>query len=229
MPDISTLSLIELTEPLFECICRLNRSVRGKGRSEQAPVKAEITSILADMKAKAAATPGLLEQYEKIELVLLFFVDFMIKESALPFAKEWKELAFERNELAGDEKFFDLLEETLQDRSRAATDRLAVFYTCLGLGFTGWYAGQPEFLRRKSKEIFARIADIRETQTEARICPEAYDGVDPRNLVEPPSARLTGIGIALLVLLLVLFIANIWCYQQAVHQLVRDFRAVIAS
>ena len=37
-------------------------------------------------------------------------------ESTLPFAAQWNQnrLAYERNELAGDEKFFDLLEETIQ-------------------------------------------------------------------------------------------------------------------
>ena len=36
----------------------------------------------------------------------------MISESSLPFAAQWNQnrLAYERNELAGDEKFFDLLE-----------------------------------------------------------------------------------------------------------------------
>ena len=84
------------------------------------------------MKASAAATGGLAAQYDKIELPLIFFADFMVKEGGYNISKKWKELAFDRNELGGDEKFFDLLEETLKDPSPAATDRLAVFYTCLG-------------------------------------------------------------------------------------------------
>jgi cytochrome bd-type quinol oxidase subunit 1 len=44
-----------------------------------------------------------------------------------------------QRQLAGDEKFFDLLEETLNDSSEDASERLAVYYTCLGLGFMGMY------------------------------------------------------------------------------------------
>ena len=191
------MTLIELCEPLFQYVCRLSRSARKGGAFEHTQVQAEIKALLVDIKAKSAGTqPPLVESFDKIEIVLMFFVDFMIKESALPWAKEWKELAFERNELAGDEKFFDLLEDTLKDRSPSAPERLAVFYTCLGLGFTGWYTGQPEFLRRKMKEIAGRL----QTATEsgggdiARICPDAYEHVDTRDLVEPPGTKLLGIG-----------------------------------
>ena len=50
-------------------------------------------------------------------------------------------------------KFFDLLDETLNDPSDEATERLKIFYTCLGLGFSGWYAGQSEYLRGKMLDI----------------------------------------------------------------------------
>ena len=42
---------------------------------------------------------------------------------------------------------FDLLEETLKESGDDAAERLAVFYVCLGLGFSGIYFQQPEFLR----------------------------------------------------------------------------------
>ena len=68
----------------------------------------------------------------------------------MQFSPQWQKepLAFERNELAGDEKFFDLLEETLNDSSEEATEQLAVYHICMGLGFTGIYARQPEQLRK---------------------------------------------------------------------------------
>ena len=57
---------------------------------------------------------------------LIFFVDSLISESTLPFAAEWnrKRLAYERNELAGDEKFFDFLDETLAEKGPDADERL---------------------------------------------------------------------------------------------------------
>ena len=114
----------------------------------------------------------------------------MISEIGLSWAREWKELAFEHQEMAGDEKFFDLLEETLKDKSPAANQRLAVFYTCIGLGFTGWYTGQPEYLRRKMKEIAARLQAGGQIADAARICADAYEKVDTRDLIEPPGTQL---------------------------------------
>jgi len=216
------MTLVELCEPLFQYICRLSRSARKGGSYEYGQVQAEIKALLADIKAKSADTqPPLIESYDKIEIVLMGFCDFMIKESALSWAKDWQELAFEKREMAMDEKFFDILEDTLKDRSPSAPERLGVFYTCLGLGFTGFYTGQPEFLRRKMKEIAGRLQSGTESGAGdiARICPDAYEHVDTRDLVEPPSTKLFGIGIALLGLVIVLFIANAFIYGQQIKEI----------
>ena len=128
---------------------------------------------------------------------MIFFVDSMISESGLAVASTWNRnrLAYDRKELAGDEKFFDLLDETLNDPSDEASQRLVVFYTCIGLGFTGWYTGQPEYLRGKMLDISQRIRTAMETDKTARICPETYLNVDTRDLVQPPASRLGGIAI----------------------------------
>src|SRR5690242_6782650 len=90
-------SLLDLAEPLFQYICRINRSARKGGNYEITQVQTEIKSFLQEAKAKSVGA-NLSDQWEKIELVLMFFADFMIKESSLPWAREWKELAFERHE-----------------------------------------------------------------------------------------------------------------------------------
>jgi type VI protein secretion system component VasF len=206
------MTLLELCEPLFQYICRLNRSARKGGNYELGQVQSEIKGILGEAKAKSVGE-NLSDQYEKIELPLMFFCDFMIKESALPWAREWKELAFERHEMAGDEKFFDVLEETLKDKSPAANDRLTVMYTCIGLGFTGWYTSQPEYLRRKMKEIAARLQAAGMFSDAQRICADAYEKVDTRDLVEPPGMKLLGIAIVLLGLIVVLFVMYAYLFS----------------
>jgi hypothetical protein len=203
------MTLVELCEPLFQYICRLNRSVRKGLPVETSTVRSEIKAILADMKAKAATTPNLVANYEKVELTLLFFVDFMVRDFV---GGRWQELAAERKELAGDERFFDLLDETLKEQGDAANERLAVYYVCLGLGFTGWYQGQPEFLRKKMLEISARIRGIMDADTATRICPEGYEHVNTANLVEPPGRKLVGVGIALVCLFILVFGLNISMY-----------------
>ena len=136
------ISLLELTEPLFQYICRLNRIGRRGPLSksgdtttflartaagattparasslDEVVARSEIKALLEDMMSKAATDLRLSHQARKIELPLIFFVDSMISESTLPFASQWNQnrLAYERQELAGDEKFFDLLDETLRE------------------------------------------------------------------------------------------------------------------
>ncbi len=212
------MTLVELCEPLFQYICRLSRSTRKGIRIELTTVRSEVKAILADIKAKAGLDRNLVAQFDKIELVLLFFVDFMVRECVRGTGgggERWQELAAERKELAGDERFFDLLEETLKESGDAATERLAVFYTCMGLGFTGWYAGQPEYLRKKMLEISARTRAMMDTDQNSKICPEAYEHVNTSNFIEPPGKKLIGVGIALVGLFILVVGLNISLYYKA--------------
>ena len=204
------MTLLELCEPFFQYVCRLQRSTRMECTVEMDQVRSDITNIFNDMKSNALTSPELPNQYEKVELPLIFFVDFMIKESTLNFAADWYELARERNELAGDEKFFDLLDAELLDPSDAATQRLVIFYTCIGLGFTGVYTGQPENIQRLMSKISARVSGMMDADKRSFICPEAYENVDDRDFVEPQSTKLVGLGIALIGLIVVWCIAYFW-------------------
>ena len=222
------MTLLELCEPLFQYICRLNRSARKGGMFEIVQVRTEIKTLFDEMKAKSSADLNLSEQYEKVRLPLIFFVDLMIKDSKLPFANDWEELASEVGELAGDERFFDLLDDTLVDQSRPAAERLAVFYICMGLGFDGIYAGQTEELQKFMLKCSARISNMMDVDENTRICPESYENVDTRNLIEPPNRKLVGIGVALVGLVIVLFIANIFLYQWRSDDLTTSLDNIVA-
>ena len=141
------MTILQLTEPLFQHVCRLNRFARRAGAAKpssgdttylslkpESPAAAasaaaktasldytvarsEIKALFEDMMTKASSDMRLSQQARKVELPLIFFVDSMISESSLPFAAQWNQnrLAYDRQELAGDEKFFDLLDETLKE------------------------------------------------------------------------------------------------------------------
>lgn len=203
--------LVECCEPLFQYVCRLNRSARKGVSPEMAQVKADIKGLLADCKSKAAAN-RLGDAYDKVEIILLYFIDFMVRESKLTFAKQWRDLAHERNKLAGDEDFFDELDQTLKDPSDSATERLGVYYTCLGLGFTGWYTGQPEYLRKKQLEVASRLRGMMDADRSAKICPESYENVNTADLVQPPARTLVAVAIVLVGLMATLFAANVALY-----------------
>ena len=208
------MTLLELCEPLFQYVARLSRLARMGYALELNEVRRDVKRTLQEMKANTSASGELLAQYEKVELPLIFFVDFVIKESRLSFAAEWEELGRERNELAGDEKFFDLLDADLADPSDAATQRLVIYYTCLGLGFTGVYTGQRENILRLVSEISGRISAMIEADEESCVCPEAYENVDARDFVEPPGADLGYVGIALIGLLVLCTIAYLYVFMR---------------
>jgi type VI protein secretion system component VasF len=224
------MTLLELCEPLFLYVCRLNRSARKGGSHEYNRVRTEIDAIFDQMRSRSASEPRLISQYEKTERVLIFFVDSMIAESKLTFAREWhrNRKAFELDELAGDDRFWELLDETLEDSTPDASERLSVFYTCIGLGFTGFYAGQPEYLRNKMLQISARLQGVVDTDIETRICPEAYEHVDTSDLVEPPGMKLLGIAVALIGLTIVLFVSNIFLFRWTSEELVKALNDVVA-
>jgi type IV/VI secretion system ImpK/VasF family protein len=214
--------LAELTEPLFQYACLLSRAGRRGATQSLNQVRSEVQSLFDDMAAKAAAEPKLRAAYERVDLVLAIFIDETIKQSGLKFAKEWPDLAKEKGEEFGDERFFDLLDDTLKDPTPPATEALGIFYTCLGLGFTGWYAGKGDHLRKRLREIAAKLRISPETERAgSRIVPEAYEHVDTSNLIQSPGASLLGIAIALVGLTIVLFVANAYLYRTSSHDLNR--------
>ena len=211
------MKLAELCEPLFQYICRLNRSARKGGVHSHDQVLDEVKGHLAKIQSTARPDPALSAHLDKdrggMYLVLLFFVDFMIHNSTLSFASEWQNLAFEENERAGDEKFFNLLDETLKDRSEAATERIGIYYTCMGLGFTGWFTGQPEYLRGKMKDCSARLTGMINADEAAPVCPEAYNA-DSRTLFKPIKSSLVGMTIALVILMITVLVINGYQYYR---------------
>jgi len=223
------MTLLELCEPFFQYVCRLRRSARMGCTMEMDMVRNDIKRIFSEIKANASASVELITQYEKVELPLIFFIDFMIKESSLSFAADWYELGREKNELAGDEKFFDLLDEELVETSDAATQRLAIYYTCLGLGFTGVYTGQPESIQRLMSKISARISGMMDADEKSFICPEAYENVDTRDFVEPPSAKLVGIGITLIALIVIWAVAYFCLFKWTSDDLGKSLDGIIGQ
>jgi type VI protein secretion system component VasF len=220
------MTLVGLFEPIFQYACRVNRSARKGTTYEEAQIRSDVKSMLADTKSRSSQLGVLASRYDECELVVIFFVDFTIRSSSLSFAEQWKDLAAERHELAGDQKFFEMLDKALEDRSESATAAIAVYYTCIGLGFTGWYTGQPEYLRRKMMDCSSRLRDQIEADLNARICNNAYERVNTDDLIQPPGRSLAGIAIALVTLMLVLFLANLFLYHSDLSELKATLQSI---
>lgn len=223
--------LLDLCEPVFQAVCRLNRTARKGSSIEYSVLRAELTDLLEKISTQARGDIGLAEQYRQVELPLIFFIDSMVAESSLSCAQEWNShrLAFERNELAGDEKFFDLLEATIQDTKPGADERLAIFYTCIGMGFTGWYSGQPEFLRKKMLELAPRVKPFADYDETSFITPDTYKYTNTTNLPLPMAASLVPLLIVLTGLFIIVVTVNILSFRSASAELVGALDAINAK
>ncbi len=222
---------LENCEPIFQYVCRLNRMARSGASADFAVVRAELKALFEDAQQRGVSDVRLSAQMKKLELPLMFFVDSMIAESRLGFGQQWHQnrMAYERNELAGDEKFFDLLEDTLKDPGDEASERLAVFYTCIGLGFAGMYAGQPEYLRRQMMTIAPRIRHMVMTDNTARICAESYQNVDTRDLTEKPASKLVFVGILFLVFSVAVMTAYVVMYKSAAGEISQSLTEILSK
>ena len=117
-----------------------------------------------------------------------------VPPAAASFAADAREAGAE---LAGDERFFvDFMDRDMTDPSAEAAERLAIYYVCLGLGFSGMYQGQPEKIRDYMEKIFPRIRQWMDSDPRSKISDQAYGCTDTRILTEPPSDKILLVVVA---------------------------------
>jgi type VI protein secretion system component VasF len=202
-------------QPVFTCICnywQLNEAGIPLSMEE---FRNEIENTLERAKYKAEADPALSRDYGQIELPLIFFIDYMVKEGNFPFRNEWQELSRSYNELSGDEKFFNMLSDSLNNPN--AKNIIPVFFTMLGLGFDGIYANDSKSIEKIMRKCMANISgefDIHEepivsVNTEKRLSRSKKSGL----LNYSHYLRVT--LIASLIFMAVSFIVNFFAFLSA--------------
>ncbi|MCQ2379715.1 MAG: DotU family type IV/VI secretion system protein [Victivallaceae bacterium] len=147
--------LQKLCRPLFIMLsdfCGYSGERGGEtAKSLQDKIRREFDSIRANCEDDTV----LKREFSKIEKPLVFFIDYIVKEGGTPIAGDWTEMARGYNELSGDEKFFDLLSETLDDPE--AFDRISMFYLMMGLGFDGCHKNDLSYVERRMKLCATRF------------------------------------------------------------------------
>jgi type IV/VI secretion system ImpK/VasF family protein len=224
------MKLLELYEDFFQYICCLRRAAKAQAHPELPRVRAEVKELLEKASQRAAAEPGLAKQVARLELPMIFFTDTVIRTSQLRFASQWaqKPLAQERNETRGDERFFeDYVEPDLADADEAASERLAVYYVCLALGFRGAYLGHPEKIVWYMEQIFPRIRQWMDNDPRTKISEEAYRYTDDRVLTEPPSHKIAAVAVAFLFLSLSVLVVYYALYADAVQVLTDSVQTIV--
>ena len=227
-PEQPYLKLLETYEEFFQYMCRLNRAAKTEAHPEYLRVRSEVKAELDKIVSSASADVRLSNQIKRLELPIIFFVDNLICTSRLKFAAQWAEnrLAQEKNELAGDERFFDFMEQDLVDTSEEAAERLAVYYTCLGLGFMGMYQAQPDHIRQYKEKIFPRIRQWMDNDPRAKINEDAYRYTDQRVLTEPPSRKIVFVALIFLFFSLCAVMVYYALYRAASSELTDSIKEI---
>jgi type IV/VI secretion system ImpK/VasF family protein len=214
------MQLVQLCEPAFQYICKINR-IGSKGHLDYQLVRAEVNEILTAIAQTAGMDRVLAATYEKIKLPLLFFMDSMIVESGIKCASEWdaNRMAYDHNELSGDESFYDDLDRVLAGADPDKSELLSFFYVCLGLGFTGIYFSQPETVRDYISRMEPHLRGFLESDLHQRIVPDAYRFTNTSNLIAAPAPKIFGILIGFIGVALAVFIGVIFLYLNASSEL----------
>ena len=212
------MKLLELYDGLFQYICRLNRAARTNNPPDFNRVRSEIKTIFEEINRAAAPDVALAGQVRQLERPLVYFVDNQICGSRLNFAARWasnRMAVGDYNELAGDESFFDFLDGDITNPNPEAAERLAVYYVCLGLGFTGMYVTQPEKIRDYLEKIFPRIRQWMDSDPRSKISEQAYGCTDTRVLTEPPSDKIVLVVVLFVFLSLSVLVVSYGLYFKA--------------
>lgn len=161
--------LEKLCRPLLMCVCDYWQYVRSGNPADKDAFQRQINMLMAEAKENASQNPALEREFSRMERPLIFFVDYMVKEGGFPFAGQWREMARKYNELSGDEKFFDLLSDALDDPD--SSDSLEVFYTMMGLGFDGIYRDDPAYIERRMKVCSSRFSQSKFDVSNEKLTP----------------------------------------------------------
>jgi type IV/VI secretion system ImpK/VasF family protein len=225
------MKLLELYEDYFQYICCLLRAAKTQAHPEFTRVRSEIKELLEKAAQSAASDARLSAQVSKVELPLVFFADDVISNSQSRFAAEWapKPLAEERKEAKGHERFFvDFLEADLVNSQEEASERLAIYYVCLSLGFHGIYRSHPEKILWYMEQIFPRIRQWMDNDPRTKISEEAYRHTDVRVLTEPPNTKIAAVAVAFLFVSLSVLVVYYALYADAVKVLTNSVEFIVS-
>jgi type VI protein secretion system component VasF len=226
------MKLLETYEDFFQYLCCLLRAAKTQAHPDFTRVRSEVKELLEKAARNAAGDARLAAQVSKTEVPLIFFADNVISNSRLHFAAQWAQrpLALDRNEPRGDERFFvGFLEEDLVNPDEEASERLAIYYVCLALGFQGIHQSHPEKILWYMEQIFPRIRQWMDNDPRTKVSEDAYRHTDVRVLTEPPSTKIAAVAVAFLFLTLSVLVVYYALYADAVKVLTDSVEFIVGQ
>lgn len=149
--------IYELVSPILHKLCNYYIYERNGYKLGYEEFTAEISHLLKNARNTAEKSDALSSAYRKIEFPLIFFLDYTVKESGFSFSQDYVPLAHSYNELSGDDKFFDCLDEAIAGESDP--EILNIYYIMLGLGFDGAFKREPAEVVRRMQLCFEKLDD----------------------------------------------------------------------
>jgi len=169
------MNLLELCEPTFLYVCKVNRLYRNGGSLKLQKIQVDVANLREEIQAKLVQENNdLNNQFESIELAYIYFIDSMLVASGVTEWNDNRLAVNEFNRLAGDNEFFDLLYDAEAEVGDDADIKLAFYYCCIGLGFTGMYFEEPDRLHDIMQRLEPRVRNFVDRDVISRITPEAY-------------------------------------------------------
>ena len=227
-PPATKRPLLEHLQPLFLYVCEQHRLAKeAKGGSVSFDtVKQTVLAKLAAVDNSAKQDPTLRQHLDKLKEPIFWYLDctFGSPDNAFAFRQKWNDQRLadygDDGNLSGDDAFFDELGKELANdpRDESSNERLAFYYTALGLGFTGRYfkrnAEHRKELQSYMQRLYPRVAKYMDADASGKITPETYRYTDKRDFVAPSRDKPMIFFAAFLLLLGSLLFGYIYWYME---------------
>ena len=224
------MNLLELCEPTFLFVCKVNRIYRNGGSLGLSKLQAEVADLRDDIQSNLIQDDSTLNsQFESIELPLIYFIDSMLVTSGV---EEWNDNRIAVNEFnrrAGDNEFFDLLYDTESEVGEDADIKLAFYYSCIGLGFTGMYEDEPKRLHDIMRRLEPRVRIFMDRDVISKITPEAYSHNLEMNVSPDTAPRYVGLFVISVGMVLAIIFSIIYLYIDAFSGLSKVLSKISSS
>lgn len=227
-PPTAKRPLLEHLQPLFLYVCEQHRLAKDGGKTAVSyeSVKQAVLDKVEAIDQAARHDPVLRQHLDKLKEPILWYLDctFGSPDNAFAFRQKWNDQRLadygEDGNLSGDDAFFDELNKELENdpKDESANERLAFYYTALGLGFTGRYFKRNEDHRRELKSymqrLYPRVARYVDTDASGKVTPECYRFTDKRDFVAPSRDKPLIFFTAFLLLLGSLLFGYVYWYME---------------
>ncbi len=224
------MNLLELCEPTFLYICKVNRIYRNGASLDVATIQADLADLREQIQTGLIHEDATLNaQFESIELALIYFVDSMLVASGVTEWNDCRIAVTEFNRRAGDNEFFDFLYDVESEVGDDADSKLAFYYCCIGLGFTGMYEDDIDHLHDIMRRLEPRVRRFMDRDVISRITPEAYSHNLEMNVSPDSVPRYLGLFVLAIGTIIAIIISVLYLYIDAFNGLSKVLSKIIAS